>query len=234
MRKSILWAYLFLCSCAPVPQYYVRNSVAETPESGKTFLVEAPNPTVYSTMMLSYMKDYLKDRGYKIVDNKKNARYGLAFGVEAQDWQTQKTVPVWGRTGINSINTNSYGMANTNMYGTASMYGNTAVLNANSYTNYSGYSNTTVNYDYGVTGFQNVIVNNHIKRFQLIVFDFKKKNVIVQSTITTTDYVDNDTFLSYVKNIYNDISIFTPIQEDLYCELGVCEIPKTLLQRAIE
>ena len=234
MRRKFLFLCLCLSSCAPVPQYYVKNSVAEMPETGKSFWITSPHQTVSSTKMTSYIKDYLKNNGYKVVDNRKNARYGLALGVESQSWQTQRTVPVWGKTGINSINTNSYGTANTNLYGTANRYGNTTAYNANALTNYSGNSYTTVDYDYGVTGYQNVIDNHHKKWFQIVVMDYKTNNVIVESTITTPDYIDDDSFILYVQQIYNNTSIFTPIDEELYCEAGVCEEPKTLIQRVIE
>ena len=236
MKKNICYLFLFscLCSCAPAPQYNVKNSVAEIPEVGKSFWITSPHQTVASTKMISYFKDYLKNNGYKVVDNRKNVRYGLALGVEAQSWQTQRTVPVFGKTGINSINTHSYGMANTNLYGMANRYGNATAYNANAFTNYSGNSYTTVNYDYGITGYQNVTDTHHKKWFQIVIIDFKTENVIVESTITTPEYVDDEAFVSYVQQIYNGASIFNPVEEDLYCDAGVCEAPKTMLQKAVE
>jgi len=100
-----------------------------------------------------YIREILDDKGYVEAENLDDAnlmiffRYGIS---DPKTFQQTYSVPVWGQTGISSINTTGYSMGSA--YGSATGVGNTVYGSA--YGSSYGNSTTKVNYNYGVTGYR--------------------------------------------------------------------------------
>lgn len=212
MKKilTMLALLISLQGCAPVYTYNFTSATAFTPKKNELVFI-APNTSgVIATQTKPFVEDLLTQNNLKITNNIKKAKYVAVYGIGAKSWQTQRTVPVWGKTGINSINTTTYGNSNTNLYGNFNSYTNYGYRNSNTYGNFSGnantssYSNshTTVNYDYGITGYHNVIDNHFLRMFSISLLEIKNKSVVYEASVTTDNICDETEFMEYVKYIY--------------------------------
>lgn len=224
MKKILILSLLMLQGCAPTANFYLNNSIAVEPKK-EGFIVFSPDKSVATTKLIEYFTDYLKNSGYKVVDTPSKAKYGFVFSIKTDTWQSMRSVPVWGKTGISSINTHSFGTANTNLNGHASQYGNTTYINGNATSSYSGNTFSTVNYNYGITGYQNIIDNNYLKSFYAILIDNKTQNILGEFKISTGEYINDDDFVNVIQNMYATTPLFISVQKNLYCEQGICEIP---------
>ena len=118
-----------------------------------------------------------------------------------------QTVPTFGKTGVRSVNT----------YGTASTYGNTTYGSSTSY----------VNYDYGINGYQNVIENHYFKSFMAIITDNKSKDVVYEAAFVTTEYITDEEFMTYLKQVQNQYPMMLNTHVGLLCYDYHCEVPHT-------
>jgi hypothetical protein len=167
---------LFLSSC--VSTTYLSNGYGTRYETsvnsfgnynmvGKTFYIESGDNNISSTDVefreyADYVAISLELQGAIETSDKKNADMCILvnYGITDESYTESVPMPVWGRTGISSINTisqtnaSAYGSA----YGSATLIGNSVYGSA--YGSVSGNSatntNTQVNYNYGITGFHNV------------------------------------------------------------------------------
>ncbi len=117
MKKFAYYLLVLVCGCAS-PQYELKiNSTIDT-GGNKTIKVVSPDKNVATTKLKLFFEEQLKSYGFRIVSANKNSDYGFVYGIQTKNWQTVDTIPIWGKTGINSINTNTFG----NMQGNASTY----------------------------------------------------------------------------------------------------------------
>ncbi len=227
MKPVLLLFIFFLTSCSylfqETPKYTLSNSVLYTPEKGKSFFVDSSKKSVEGTKLKIYLKDYLKSQGYKIVEDRDKAQYILTFTIDEKAIDKQRTVPVFGKTNVRSIDSSSSGISNTSLYGSSNRYGSTTSLYGNSNTSYLQNTHQTVNYEYGVTGYKTVIDHYNIKHFDIDILDNKTQDVISSSNFATSQIMDYDLFISYIQSVYNNLSMFTPLETYYYdCRNGVC------------
>ncbi|MBP5353031.1 MAG: hypothetical protein J6Y91_04625 [Alphaproteobacteria bacterium] len=203
MKKIVLSLCLFITACATVPNYeYKINSLIQNGK-GKTIKIVAAEKSVLATQMKDFYRERLKNEGFKVVDG--NANYTFTYGNDSQTWQTMQTVPTYGRTGVRSVNN----------YGTASTFGNTTYGSSTSY----------VNYDYGINGYQNVVVDHHFKSFMAIITDNKSKDVVYEATFVTTEYITDEEFMTYLKQVQNQYPMMLNTNVGLICYDYHCEVP---------
>lgn len=198
-----------LVGCATDPQYNFRTGASINGANGKTVKVITPTKTVVATKLKVFFEDLLKNNGFKIVKADKKSQYGFVFGIENRSWQTLKTVPVCGKTGIRSINTNTNGTLSGFYNGSSSLYGNGYASHFGNYQgNYNGYSHTSVEYDYGVTGYHNAVVNNFQIDFTALLMDYKTSEIVYEGHLTGTEYVSEENLAEYVRDVYGKYPFF--------------------------
>lgn len=97
----------------------------------------------------TYVIEVLKLQGAIPTSNKTKADMCILmdYGIIDESYVETVPVPIWGETGISSITTNTRG----NMYSNSNIYG-------------SGVRRTTVDYDYGITGYHDV--QQHVSKFR--------------------------------------------------------------------
>lgn len=255
MKKILLLLLFFLAGCRSNPLYYYSSRNAGEDLSGKKVVVLEPGGSITNTKAANVLNDILKNNGMKsqlmteAMKKKKQPDYIATADIRKTSWQSFKTVPVWGKTGISSVNTTTRGNLYGNSYGTydgitnygyngASHYG---TYNGYSNYNYNGTSNTTVNYDYGVTGYQNVVVNNYLSCFFISIRKYDNKaqysnlKVVHESRICVDDYSNDDEFLAYAKDIYTKNLMFMDSSGVYECTMngisGACQPERTFWQK---
>lgn len=222
MKKCIIVFCLFIVSCTSTPEYVFKTQIAFKPQNNTLVYINGASKDVLTTKLKPIVEEYLVQNHLKVTDNLKKAKYVANYGVISEAYQTTTAVPVFGKTGINSINTYSNGFLNGNSFGTYG-YG----MYDGSYTaNYFGNTQTTVNYDYGVTGYSQVIENHFMRIFALILKDVKTDSVVYEASIIGNTFSEDNEFLNYIKQIYlqNPIMMDALIQYDCYTEQSaVCQ-----------
>lgn len=248
IKKYFFLMVLLLSACSTPIYYYSSSNTGENLSGKKVFILDVGDNVTNSKMenMLSEIlsQNNIKAQMLSDVVNKKpkpKPDYVASAWIKKMSYQQARTVPVWGKTGISSINTTSYGNTSGNLYGnydyttkygynnaytTGNLYGN---YNTNSYTN----TNTTVNYDYGITGYQNVIDTYYLTCSNVVIKkyaenrDYSIMKTVHESKICVDTYSNDDEFLAYVKDIYNQNLIFTDNKAQYTCEFngynGVCK-----------
>lgn len=126
---------------------------------GKTFYIESGSKDVSSSDLefreyAGYLTENLKLAGARVTTDKINADMVILMNYSIADESYVETVPVpiWGKTGISSINTTSN--TRSSAYGSAYSYG--GYTSGSAYGNSTTNTQTNVNYNYGITGFHNV------------------------------------------------------------------------------
>lgn len=146
---------------------------------GKTFYIESGSESVLSTDLefreyASYLAENLKLQGAIITTDKKNADMCILMNYSIADESYTETIPIpiWGRTGISSINTTS--RTSGSAYGSAYSYG--GYTSGSVYGNSTTNTQTNVNYNYGITGYQNV--DRRVTQFARVVnvYAFDNRN----------------------------------------------------------
>lgn len=176
----IFFIMFFVCSCSTKYYTYSANNfiINESQDKfkGKTidfwgYNKNEPsfNDSLFAIFSKFGFKRFVKKQG-------KWPDYLGAYRYKVNVYQGYKNVPVWGQTGINSINTDTYG----------SIYPG---LNRGSY-NYTGYSTSRVNYDYGITGYQTVPYTSYDTSLELFIFEPKSKDLIYRADMYINDAVD--------------------------------------------
>lgn len=220
MKKAFLFFALF-CSIVTYAQsrYEVEvNSFGEYDMTGKTFVIIPADENIPSSDLefkeySGYICKVLATTGAHEINNILDADICILMHYEItnQSYSETVSVPVWGKTGIKSITTNSFSIGNSNTSASASVsaYGNTAHGNGNSFTN--GISNTTtntsVNYSYGISGYNNVQrhVDNYLRIINLYAYDNKETEnpIMLWKSNIMSDGSSNDIrkivpYMSYV------------------------------------
>lgn len=191
-------------------QYYYEvevNSFGEYDMNGKTYVIIPTNENIDENDLefkeySSYVKKILATAGARECSESLKADICVLMHYEIanQSYSETVSVPVWGKTGISSITTNTYSTGSSNTYANASVssYGNSAYGSGNSYTN--GSSNTTsttkVNYSHGISGFNNVErhVENYLRVLNLYAYENKtaEKPVMVWKANIMSDGSTNN------------------------------------------
>lgn len=204
MKKLVVCLFLILASCATPTHYLTIDSLLTNPK-GSTINIDSPYQTVAITQLKSFFENILRQNGFKVVKSASQAQYSFILGIEKQSWQSARTVPVWGPTGISSINTNTTGFLSGNSFG-------------NYYTgNYMGNSTSTVNYNYGITGYHNVIDNHFLISFLALIRDNKSKNAVYETSFQSYIPVDDTVFAKFVMHVYSMYPLLYNNNVDLFC-----------------
>lgn len=172
-KKSIiktLFLIIFvalLYSCASTsylnystPQYTTSvSSFGNYNLVGKTFYIESGDKSVTSSDVefreyAKYIANSLNLQGAKETSDKRNADMCILvnYGISDESYTETVPFPIWGQTGISSINTTSNTTGSA--YGSATRIGNSVYgsVQGNSSTN----TTTRVNPTYGITGYTSV------------------------------------------------------------------------------
>ena len=181
MKRFLLVLSLFLNGCVASPTYNYKITSLISTGKGKTIKIVPAEKSVLATQMKDFYREKLKAEGFKVVEG--SANYTFTYGTNSQFWQTAQTLPTYGITGINSINT----------YGNATTFGN----------NTFGHSTSYVNYNYGINGYQNVMVDHYFKSFMAIITDNKTNDVVYENSFVTSEYITDDEFMVYLKFVQN-------------------------------
>lgn len=214
--KKLLSFFIILSGCAYVPTYTLNTSSMLDSGQGKTVVLVTAAPSVHLSRLKDVLSDVLKQNGFKVVNTSK-ADYALMFGIEHRAWQSMRTVPVWGKTGINSIQSSGAG----NMFG--SSYGSMF------YGNYSGNAETNVNYDYGITGYHNMLVDNYISAFVMVMQNLKTTDVVYEMIFKVPAYENDQNLVMFVEDVLSKYPLFMNNSLELQCSLngsyGSCNPP---------
>lgn len=139
-----------------------------------TSLKENPIITIKERKINTILAHYFSQNGWKIVNNKQNAKYILGWGQIDQQKQSAFYSPEYGDTSISSINTQSTGFGNYT--GTSSIYGNT--INTHGNVNYNANTHTDIQYNQGIVGYTPVEVTRYITRFVFYLVNTNNKQVV--------------------------------------------------------
>lgn len=222
MKKFLVALTLLVSACAS-PKYGFKINTAISEGNNKTIKVVSPDKNVSSTKLKLFFEDILKSNGFKVVADNKKSDYGFVYGINSKSWQSMETIPVYGKTGIRSINTNSYGhlSGNSSSYHTGNLYSSgyySGTTDTSFQGSYYGSSNTNFEYDYGITGYHNAVINHYNITFTALIMDYKTKDVVYEGILTTAEYNDVDTFAGYVQDLYVKYPMFMNIDIQLFCE----------------
>lgn len=221
MKRKLLFLVTIincLLSFAQLRYEVEVNSFGDYDMNGKTFVIIPADEKVNSTDL--EFKEYsgcicktLASTGAREASSILEADICILMHYEItnQSYSETVSVPVWGKTGISSITTNTYSTGSSNTYANASVsaYGNSAYGSGSSYTN--GSSNTTsttnVNYSYGISGYNNVQrhVENYLRIINLYAYDNKNTEtpIMLWKSNIMSDGSSNDIrkiipYMSYV------------------------------------
>ena len=134
---------------------------------GKTFYIESGDKNVSSNDVefreyANYVATSLKLRGAIETQDKRSADMCILvnYAISNESYTETVPIPMWGQTGISSINTTSTttGSAYGSAYGSASRVGNSfyGQSSASVYDNSTTNTTTRVNPSYGITGYTSV------------------------------------------------------------------------------
>lgn len=181
-KLLMLFVVMGLSACNTNPKLFmnISNNIDQLPKKDRVVYLEKNKATVDDVRMGDVVKSVLKDNGWKIVDTKSAAEVVATYKVEISHSQRNESRPVYGRSGINSINTYNYG----------------------------AYSNSNVDYDYGVTGYQNYTYDVYRTCFKLSLSKLDKKTQqsdepIYNSELCTDGNIEGSLMRGYVESIYS-------------------------------
>lgn len=188
MKKIIIISTLLCASCANNYYDYQLWSYLNTEDLKKKTIKYEGDDKIFAEYMIALLDEY----GLKYIGNntKKRADYIATTEYMADSTSGYRNIPIYGQTGINSINTNSYGTF-------------TRGINYGSY-DYNGWSTSTVNYDYGITGWQTLPYTTYATRATFIIKKYDPKEKIedmkteYKSTIFINSSVSRPTIMSYL------------------------------------
>jgi hypothetical protein len=222
--KKVIFLFCLLGGCANIPVYDFKVDTALESGKDKTISIGSPEKGIEITKLKPFFEDILKENGFKIVSGKQKARYGFVYGIQSKSWQSMQTIPVYGKTGISSIDTTSYGHMSGDSFGSYSgnyyKGGFDGIYSGGYNGSYSGSSHTDINYDYGVTGYHNAIVNNFRIDYVGLILDYKTNEVVYSSSLSGYSYVDKMDFAMYIMDIYTKLPFLFPTRNRFKCALG--------------
>lgn len=138
MKQYLVIITLFLTACATQYDYTLRNNLDSNIEKGNRKTIKFVGGHALEGHKISQnFKDYGIDLVY---DNDADTDYIATIEYDNESHSGYTVMPTYGKTGIKSIDTTTYGEISRG-------YGNYS---------YSGRSQSTINYDYGITGYQSV------------------------------------------------------------------------------
>lgn len=226
----IVFIVLFVSSCTTKYYTYSSNNytLSEVPNKfkGKTidfWGYDKNDPAVNRALSRMFSKF-----GFKEFVKKKGAKPDFlgVYRYRVNTYGGYNNVPVWGQTGIRSVNTNTYGNISRG-------------INYGSY-DYTGYSTSAVNYDYGITGYQTVPYISYNTSLELLVFEYRKnkESVIYQADMFIDDAVSLWKMASYLLIATEDygfnkerVYMHLDCYKDEYKGQFVCEKPVGVLAR---
>lgn len=184
-----------------MPQYYLEthNNIDLLAKKDRIVYVEKNNTSVEDVRMAETVKSVLGANGWKVTDNKSEAKIVADYKTEVTSTLRNESVPVYGRTGVNSINTANYGNS----------------------------SHSTVNYDYGVTGYENYTVTVNETCFKLVLRKKVSGEPVYNSDFCTSENVNPALLRSYVENVYSIYLENPDVRKVFYCndngtDYGTC------------
>lgn len=164
---------------------------------------------------------------------KKNPDFIATTVYDVSSVQGYRNVPMYGPTGINSINTNSYGTFSRG-------------INYGSY-DYSGYSHSMVNYNYGITGYQVVPYVSYTTHIMFNVRKYEPKKNFEQmrscyfSTLYVSDIVHKYDMLNYLLVSTENFGfmkereyISLDCYYDEYRDKYICQEPRGIITNIID
>ena len=196
MRNLILFIFCLYSSISVAASHYGVEvmSFGEYDMNGKTFIIIPANEHIDENDLefkeySGYIKKLLATVGAKEASKPEIADICILMNYEITNQSYSETVaiPVFGKTGINSITTNSQSTGTSNAYVNAntSTYGNSS--SGTAYGNASGSSNTTsttnINYSYGIAGYNNV--QRHVEDYLRVINLYAYENKDVEKPVMT-------------------------------------------------
>ncbi|MDP3453590.1 MAG: hypothetical protein Q8R90_11625 [Bacteroidales bacterium] len=160
------------------------NSYGNYNLQGKTFYLESGDNKVSSYDVefkeyADYVVKALKLEGAIETNNKENADMCIlvTYGISDESYRETVPIPIWGQTGISSINTTTNTTGSSQ--GTITRVGNTiyGAAQGNSTTN----TTTTVNPTYGITGYTSV--DRKVTQFRRVLNIYAYDNIQTDKTI---------------------------------------------------
>lgn len=221
-------SFMFLCSCTTTYSYSSINKFGDFDSKkfqGKTICFQGVgvNDNGFNAALIDAFSQYglkeYKKKGKNVPDFVGRYYYSL------DSVQGYNVVPVYGRTGISSVNTNTYGTISPS-------------INWGSY-NYSAYSRSTVNYDYGVTGYKTVPYLEHSSNIVLSIKENSESApVYYQASLFVRDVVHSWDMMGYLLTAMKDFSFnqrqvdmqldcyYSEYDDKVFCEESVGTLAK--------
>ena len=218
MKKYILLVVLFLCGCST--QYYLQTSSTLENGNNSTIKIVSPHNSAAITKLKHFLTKQLKEQEFKIVSAEKKSRYGLVFGIEHRSWQTKTPLPLFGHTGIKSIDTtsfgNTFGNFDINRYDENYYAGSFHAIQNNQ-------SMTDIEYETGIVGFQDIVENNYQTTFTLIIVDYKTHEVVADSSLISTENLSENDFAKIIEQVYSQYPLLKSFNLELICDNRGCK-----------
>lgn len=207
IKFFIFICIFFLTSCASNLRYTNLNKLNEV-EKGKTLQIAYGNYDIYGKTWSSDISPDVKEYYYNVFEKygfikfKEKNKNDLPDYVAIADGKCHmfngvNVVPIIGRTGINSITTNY----NSNTYGILNTYGNASYYNGTTY----GTATSTVNYDYGVVGYNNVPYQIQDKNITFMIVRMNKQTKKLSGDIVYRSSLDLKVRNEYGCDLENDL-----------------------------
>ena len=170
------------------------NSFGNYNLHGKTFYIESgdnniPSNDIEFREYANYVAKSLKSDGAQEINDKKNSDMCIlvTYGISDESYIETIPFPIWGKTGISSINTTSHTTGSA--YGSVSGIGNSAYdsVQGNSSTN----TTTRVNPSYGIVGFSNVDRKVHVFRRVLNIYAYDNNQTNESTMLWKTNIISD-------------------------------------------
>lgn len=192
LKKTYVTILTLLCTACSTKyfDYVMYNQLSTSQLKNKTIKVIGSDE-IEEEEITKYFTEY----GLKLIKNKnKKTDYVAIAQYNIIPHYGYRNIPMYGKTGISSINTNTYGTLSRG-------------LNYGSY-DYSGYSTSTVNYDYGITGWQTI---PYVEYETIFTYSIKKyttlKKMEKESPLYTASLSINDRIHKWDMYLYLSTAI---------------------------
>lgn len=230
MKKIFVFCIMLLTGCSTVYFDYSRYNglVEKIKETGNKNYFK--NKTVY----VANDKDvplYLQQAIYQglstygmIPFNNRFAEspdYILTYSYIPNVYQGYRNVPIWGRSGINSIDTKINGYMAPG-------------INYGSY-NYAGYATSTVNYDYGIVGYQTIPTVTYDTVLWIRLYSNSSKEVYYAPVLEVNRNVGLYSMVQFLSAANSLATQQVSVETDLDCYVDdvqkryICQEPRGVL-----
>lgn len=240
-KLSVPFMSVLLCSCQNPTYSYTSQNLGDNLSGKKVYIIDA-GTSIANSKLEKTLEQILLAANTKpqlmssVLQQKRIAQpdYVAIGSIKRASFQQNRSVPVWGQTGINSIQTTSNTTSTGNLYGNydvLTQYGyNSSNTSGNLYGNYTSNAatttNTNVNYNYGITGYRNVVETHYLT---CAFIDIKKYSPsltlsqmkpVHESQVCVDDYANDDEFLSHVQAIYSQNPLFIDSKKQYTCDFN--------------